>query len=576
VHVIKPNRSNEEPNPGEPDGSATSDRPTDLAETPADMPEMPDQPAVPPAHSEHSATSDAASQDESPVELRRESGPAADAEPEQGSELAAETGTGAAMPGQGRPGEDEESEKEDGAAEPAPEQDEDDEEEDGAEGRQPRREPPAGRPAESDAQPATAPQPHTETPPVSAEETGAEPEAESSENAGPAAPPEPPPLQPTAGGAYRVALDAYNGPLDLLLYLIRKEEVDIYDIPVARIAQQYLGYIELLREINVNVAGEFLVMAATLMELKSRMLLPTEEIEDEEGEDPRTELVRQLLEYKRFKDAARQLGDRAADQARKFPRPGTATPDLDPDAEEQQADRFLEGVGLWELVDAFAKVVSETSLGGPTTQVLERERPLHEFRRDLLRILGDEGRFAFSQLFERYAARLEKIAVFIALLELVRLKRVVLQQPAAFGEIYLALSDGSPAPPVHGLPADDQAETERPQAAKWDAAAIAATNVIDEIEAEDDALGRARQRVDTAIEQAEAFLERHHAADEAPPDADEPEPAPTDTAPHEPARNDADAARDDGSAAAAADEEGPAEHAPEGQERTDAASESRQ
>ena len=120
------------------------------------------------------------------------------------------------------------------------------------------------------------------------------------------------------GGGYRVALDTYNGPLDLLLYLIRKEEVDIYDIPIARITEQYRQHLELLAEINVNVAGEFLVMAAILMEIKSRMLLPTEQGLEEEEEDPRAELVRQLLEYKRFKDLARELGARAAERSLKF------------------------------------------------------------------------------------------------------------------------------------------------------------------------------------------------------------------------------------------------------------------
>jgi segregation and condensation protein A len=135
--------------------------------------------------------------------------------------------------------------------------------------------------------------------------------------------PAPAEVRPDAAGelSYRVSLDAYCGPLDLLLYLIRKEEVDIYDIPIARIAEQYQRYVELMAELNVNVAGEFLVMAATLMEIKSRMLLPLERGLEEEEEDPRAELVRQLLEYKRYRDLARELGSRAAEQALKFGRP---------------------------------------------------------------------------------------------------------------------------------------------------------------------------------------------------------------------------------------------------------------
>ena len=106
---------------------------------------------------------------------------------------------------------------------------------------------------------------------------------------------------------WKIELDSYSGPVDLLLYLIKRDEVDIYDIPIARVTEQYLQYIEVIRSININLAGEFLVMAATLMEVKSRMLLPREEVDLDEIEDPRSELVRQLLEYKRFREAA---GDR--------------------------------------------------------------------------------------------------------------------------------------------------------------------------------------------------------------------------------------------------------------------------
>jgi segregation and condensation protein A len=120
---------------------------------------------------------------------------------------------------------------------------------------------------------------------------------------------------------YRVRLDAYNGPMDLLLYLIRKDEVDIYDIPIARIAEQYQQYLELLQALDVNLAGEFLVLAATLMEIKSRMLLPhPPPLAEGEEEDPRMELVRELLEYKRFRDAAEGLKERADVQQLKFPR----------------------------------------------------------------------------------------------------------------------------------------------------------------------------------------------------------------------------------------------------------------
>ena len=153
---------------------------------------------------------------------------------------------------------------------------------------------------------------------------------------------------------YRVNLDIYNGPMDLLLYLIRRDEVDIHDIPIARITQQFVQYVELIKQLDPNLVGDFLVMAATLMEIKTRMLLPAapegEEGEDEFAIDPRGELVRQLLEYKRFKDAAGDLSTAAQTQALQHARrPGA----LKLDSEEQD----LEDVQVWDLMNAFTKVL---------------------------------------------------------------------------------------------------------------------------------------------------------------------------------------------------------------------------
>ena len=135
---------------------------------------------------------------------------------------------------------------------------------------------------------------------------------------------------------YRVNLEVFAGPLDLLLYLVRKEEVDIYDIPIARITEQYIKYIEIIRNLDIDLAGDFLVMAATLMEIKSAMLLPRvdpEQPEAEQGSDPRAELVRQLLEYKRFKDAANLLNATADKHRDRFSRPDTLIEQLKPQAE---------------------------------------------------------------------------------------------------------------------------------------------------------------------------------------------------------------------------------------------------
>jgi segregation and condensation protein A len=313
-----------------------------------------------------------------------------------------------------------------------------------------------------------------------------------------------------------VALEAYSGPLDLLLYLIRKHEVDIYDIPVAVVAEQYQAYLDLMAEINVNVAGEFLVMAATLMEIKSRMLLPTEKEGDDEEEDPRAELVRQLLEYKRYKDLARELGTRAAEQSLKFPRPETAPTAAEATEEgapEGTGDAFLDGVGLWELIDAFAKVVGETRFTAPETRVLERERPIHEYRRELLQLVTERRQVEFSEVFATCRTRDDMIAMFMALLELVRLRRLGLHQAGAFTEIHVHLAADREAAQAQAK----QVRAERPkQEGTAEGPADGAVpvrpreDVLEELVDEGESLGRARKRIDAALARAEAFLKEHH------------------------------------------------------------------
>ncbi|MFW6133679.1 MAG: segregation and condensation protein A, partial [Planctomycetota bacterium] len=153
---------------------------------------------------------------------------------------------------------------------------------------------------------------------------------------------------------YRVQLDVYNGPLDLLLYLIRREEVDIHDIPIARITEQYLQYVNLLKALDPNLGGEFLVLATQLMEIKTRMLLPAPEALEGDGDadalDPRAELVRQLLEYKAFKDAAGDLAEAAEQQALRFPRAPAR-----PEADDDEVD--LADAQVWDLFDAFSKLM---------------------------------------------------------------------------------------------------------------------------------------------------------------------------------------------------------------------------
>ena len=177
---------------------------------------------------------------------------------------------------------------------------------------------------------------------------------------------------------YRVNLEIFAGPLDLLLYLVRKEEVDIYDIPISKITDQYIRYIEMLKSLDIDLAGDFLVMAATLMQIKSAMLLPKAEpdqFQDDDLNDPRAELIRQLLEYKKFKDAANQLNAVADEHKERFPRPGTIVEQLKPDA-EPEID--LEQVSLWDLLDMQAEL---RGLLGREVDLVEERSLLNPYRR---------------------------------------------------------------------------------------------------------------------------------------------------------------------------------------------------
>ena len=246
---------------------------------------------------------------------------------------------------------------------------------------------------------------------------------------------------------YRVNLDVYNGPLDLLLYLIRRDEVDIYDIPIARITQQYVGYVEILTQMDPNLAGDFLVMAATLMEIKTRMLLPTAPAEQGEASDleidPRAELVRQLLEYKAFKDAAGDLRDAAETQAQRFPRRPVQL-----DAARGEVD--LEDVQIWDLLDAFNGILEAIGAGKATHQVIYDDTPIELHAEDILDRLAREGPLTFRRIFEGRTERDQLLGLFLAILELVRLKKILARQERNFGEIHVQLNPDAPADSQEG------------------------------------------------------------------------------------------------------------------------------
>lgn len=238
---------------------------------------------------------------------------------------------------------------------------------------------------------------------------------------------------------YRVELDVFSGPLDLMLYLIRRDELDIQDVSLVRIADQYLEYVKALHRIDPNTAGEFLVLAATLTELKSRALLPTPPLEPSEDStrDGSAVLVTKLLEYKRFKDAARALGRAADDRAKRYVRKPAALP------QELQGVE-MEEVQVWDLVKAFNRVMTSIGEGPSRHEVRYDEVPIEVIAAEIIEIVQNEGPTRFSSLFLGLQARAAIIGRFLALLELTKQRRIRCEQPAIFDEIYIFLLEEVP------------------------------------------------------------------------------------------------------------------------------------
>jgi segregation and condensation protein A len=240
---------------------------------------------------------------------------------------------------------------------------------------------------------------------------------------------------------YRVNLEIFAGPMDLLLYLVRKEEVDIYDIPLAKITDQYIRYIDILKQLDIDVAGDFLVMAATLMQIKSAMLLPKtqgEEIGADDLSDPRAELIRQLLEYKRFKDAANMLAASAEEQGDRFARPDTVIEQFKPNA-EPAID--LDQVSVWNLLEAFDAIMEATGAKYDIRHIID-DTPIDLYQIEILHRLQKEGQMNFERIFEPRSGRLALVGLFLAILELIRSQLIWVEQNQETGKISLrALTD---------------------------------------------------------------------------------------------------------------------------------------
>ena len=253
---------------------------------------------------------------------------------------------------------------------------------------------------------------------------------------------------------YRVELDVYNGPLDLLLYLIKRDELDIYDIPIARITNSYMSYVSMLKELSkdqgldINVAGDFLVMAATLMEIKSAMLLPKapptaggENSAAAELSDPRFELVQKLLEYKKFKDAAMALQKQQELHQQRFPR----VPASRDEKSDEPPPVDLEEVQVWDLLTAFTSLMKELGTRKPRYhEVIYDDTPIDLHAADIEDRLNREGRLSLRMLLEGRQSRSEMIGVFLALLELIREKKILVQQEDGSLDIRI-----DPAPEEH-------------------------------------------------------------------------------------------------------------------------------
>jgi len=234
---------------------------------------------------------------------------------------------------------------------------------------------------------------------------------------------------------YQVELESFRGPLDLLLYLVKHNEVDVRDLPIARITDQFLQYLNLIKLIDVDWAGEFLIMAATLTEIKSRMVLPRAEELAEDDADPRLELVRQLVEYKKFKDAAALLQAQAEKQLARLPRQPVEASHEGALSLDRQPLRRVE---LWDLVSAFGRLMRETQGLQPQHIVLD-DTPQHVHIQQILLRLAAAPRLSFTDLFAPPKTRGRLLGIFLAILELIKANQVIADQPEPFGEIYVRL-----------------------------------------------------------------------------------------------------------------------------------------
>jgi segregation and condensation protein A len=261
--------------------------------------------------------------------------------------------------------------------------------------------------------------------------------------------------------SYKIRLQLFEGPLDLLLYLVKKDHLNIYDIPISQVTQQYMDYLELMKILDLNVAGEFLVMAATLIQIKSKMLLPVPEVEQpQEEDDPRAELIRQLLEYERFKQIAQELRQKETDQQEIFKRPHMLERDI---PEGPPTAEYFES-SIFDLISAFSRALKDTPKDLFYNVIKDEftvEEKIHQILHDLLL----RSSIGLSELFDNARDKVEIIVTFLAVLELVRMKEIVCRQKEPFGsvEVIRNVNNIIPYEPT-GATEDDGGADQSPEA----------------------------------------------------------------------------------------------------------------
>ena len=235
---------------------------------------------------------------------------------------------------------------------------------------------------------------------------------------------------------YKIHLEMFEGPLDLLLYLVKKDHLNIYDIPIAKVTQQYLEYINFMQLLDLDVVGDFLVMAATLMQIKSKMLLPASETPaEEEEEDPRAELVKRLLEYEKFKQIAENLREKELSQQDIFKRQKTEAP-LDAQGPSKEENVYFEA-SIFDLINAFSQALKDIPKE-VFYEVIKDQFTVEQKVHDILHLLLVEAEVKLSTLFNKSKDKLEVIVIFLAILELAKMKEIIARQDAAFEDIIIS------------------------------------------------------------------------------------------------------------------------------------------